>query len=137
MTRTLIFRSRFLCSKSALYAGFYADDCFEMGRQGFHAGFYDSAISWLELTQQKQYESGSYIKNSTEISRYLTMSEFQFHLAAPAREDCGFWLHATTASLTVRCPQRYVFLFTFFIETRGESETYKKDGTDKDYTTNT
>ncbi|GFX15585.1 hypothetical protein TNCV_3305141 [Trichonephila clavipes] len=58
-----------------------SDDCFEMGRQGFHAGFYDSAISWLELTQQKQYESGSYIKkkkkNSTEISRYLTMSEFQ------------------------------------------------------------
>ncbi|GFQ67570.1 prolyl 4-hydroxylase subunit alpha-1 [Trichonephila clavata] len=54
-----------------------ADDCFEMGRQAFHAGLYDSAISWLELTQQKQYESGSYIKNSSEISRYLTMSEFQ------------------------------------------------------------
>ncbi|GFX59424.1 uncharacterized protein TNCV_4793601 [Trichonephila clavipes] len=56
--------------------------------------------------------------------------------AAPAREDC-LVLAATTASLTVRCPQRYVFLFSFFIETRGESETYKKDGIDKDYTTNT
>ncbi|GFV75515.1 hypothetical protein TNCV_1483591 [Trichonephila clavipes] len=46
------------------------------------------------------------------------------------------WL-PQSASLTVRCPQRYVLLFSFFIETRGESETYKKDGTDKDYTTNT
>ncbi|GFU93478.1 RNA-directed DNA polymerase from mobile element jockey [Trichonephila clavipes] len=46
------------------------------------------------------------------------------------------WL-PQSASLTVRCPQWYVFLFSFFIETRGESETYKKDGTDKDYTTNT
>ncbi|GFT58425.1 hypothetical protein TNCV_2119211 [Trichonephila clavipes] len=43
---------------------------------------------------------------------------------------------STTASLTVRCPQRYLFLF-FFMETRGKSETYKKDGIDKDYTTNT
>ncbi|GFT73285.1 hypothetical protein TNCV_4600171 [Trichonephila clavipes] len=42
---------------------------------------------------------------------------------------------STTANLTVRCPQRYLFLF--FMETRGESETYKKDGTDKDYTTDT
>ncbi|GFU01051.1 hypothetical protein TNCV_1816651 [Trichonephila clavipes] len=33
---------------------------------------------------------------------------------------------STTASLTVRYPQRYLFLF-FFMETRGESETYKKD----------
>ncbi|GFX46478.1 hypothetical protein TNCV_4549171 [Trichonephila clavipes] len=56
--------------------------------------------------------------------------------AAPARED-SLALAATTAILTVRCPQRYVCLFSFFIETRGESETYKKDGTDKDYTTNT
>ncbi|GFT33595.1 probable chitinase 2 [Trichonephila clavipes] len=53
-----------------------------------------------------------------------------------AKTALCFWLHATTASLTVRCPQRY-FPFFFFIETRGESETYKKDGTDKDYTTNT
>ncbi|GFW00681.1 hypothetical protein TNCV_2284271 [Trichonephila clavipes] len=46
------------------------------------------------------------------------------------------WL-PQSASLTVRCPQRYGLLFSFFIETRGESETYKKDGTNKDYTTNT
>ncbi|GFY79124.1 prolyl 4-hydroxylase subunit alpha-1 [Trichonephila inaurata madagascariensis] len=47
-----------------------ADDCFEMGRQAFHAGFYDSAISWLELTQQKQYESGfmSVTKSENPIS---------------------------------------------------------------------
>ncbi|GFV45539.1 hypothetical protein TNCV_4855611 [Trichonephila clavipes] len=31
---------------------------------------------------------------------------------------------STAASLTVRCPQRYLFLY--FMETRGESETYKK-----------
>ncbi|GFV98222.1 hypothetical protein TNCV_4449791 [Trichonephila clavipes] len=62
--------------------------------------------------------------------------QFLFHLAAPAREDC-LALAATigqpdcTLSAAVRLP------FSFFIETRGESETYKKDGTDKDYTTNT
>ncbi|KAF8788354.1 Prolyl 4-hydroxylase subunit alpha-1 like protein [Argiope bruennichi] len=54
-----------------------ADDCFELGRQAFHAGFYDSAISWLELSQQKQFENGSDIRNSSEILTYLAMSEYQ------------------------------------------------------------
>ncbi|GBN55005.1 Prolyl 4-hydroxylase subunit alpha-2 [Araneus ventricosus] len=54
-----------------------ADDSFELGRQAFHAGFYDSAISWLELSQQKQFENGSDIRNSSEILTYLTMSEYQ------------------------------------------------------------
>ncbi|GFU10119.1 hypothetical protein TNCV_3449151 [Trichonephila clavipes] len=60
----------------------------------------------------------------------------QFHLAAPAREDC-LLLDATTGqpectlSAAVRIP------FFLSMDTRGEFETYKKDGTDKDYTTNT
>ncbi|CAL1301538.1 unnamed protein product [Larinioides sclopetarius] len=54
-----------------------ADDCFELGRQAFQAGFYDSAISWLELSRQKQFEDGSDIRNSSEILTYLTMSEYQ------------------------------------------------------------
>ncbi|GIY08256.1 prolyl 4-hydroxylase subunit alpha-2 [Caerostris extrusa] len=32
-----------------------ADDCLEMGRQAFQAGFYDSAISWLDLTQKETF----------------------------------------------------------------------------------
>ncbi|GFS80146.1 prolyl 4-hydroxylase subunit alpha-1 [Nephila pilipes] len=72
-----------------------ADDCFEMGRQAFHAGSYDNAISWLELTQQKQFEGASEIRNSSEISRYLTMSEFQkerseFMLLASSLLQLGF-----------------------------------------------
>ncbi|GFX95490.1 transposable element Tcb1 transposase [Trichonephila clavipes] len=60
------------------------------------------------------------------------------HLRAKTALSADDWISwmPQPANLTVRCPQRYVFLFSFFIETRGESETYKKDGTDKDYTTN-
>ncbi|GFV23029.1 hypothetical protein TNCV_729801 [Trichonephila clavipes] len=72
----------------------------------------------------------------TDISKKFP--QFQFSLAAPAREDCVLLLAAChngqpdcTLSAAVRLP------FSFFIETRGESETYKKDETDKDYTTNT
>ncbi|GFV97272.1 hypothetical protein TNCV_2037821 [Trichonephila clavipes] len=57
---------------------------------------------------------------------------------APAREDCVLLLAAChngqpdcTLSAAVRLP------FFLSMDTRGESETYKKDGTDKDYTTNT
>ncbi|GFV86604.1 hypothetical protein TNCV_4184591 [Trichonephila clavipes] len=64
--------------------------------------------------------------------------KFYFHLAAPAREDCVLLLAAChngypdcPLSATVRLP------FFLSMDTRGESETYKKDGTDKDYTTNT
>ncbi|GFV07093.1 hypothetical protein TNCV_1527141 [Trichonephila clavipes] len=42
-------------------------------------------------------------------------------LAAPARETAWFWLHATTAILTVRCPQRY-----FPWRPEENLETYKK-----------
>ncbi|GFU58357.1 hypothetical protein TNCV_1460611 [Trichonephila clavipes] len=58
--------------------------------------------------------------------------------AAPAREDCVLLLAAChngypdrTLSAAVRIP------FFLSMDTRGESETYKKGGTDKDYTTNT
>ncbi|GFY30083.1 nucleic-acid-binding protein from transposon X-element [Trichonephila clavipes] len=59
------------------------------------------------------------------------------NVTAPAREDCLALAacHNGQPDCTLSAAVR-LFL-SFFIETRGESETYKKDGTDKDYTTNT
>ncbi|GIY57587.1 prolyl 4-hydroxylase subunit alpha-2 [Caerostris darwini] len=54
-----------------------ADDCLEMGRQAFQAGFYDSAISWLDLAQKKHFQNDSDIRNSSEIHTYLIMSKHQ------------------------------------------------------------
>ncbi|XP_035223282.1 prolyl 4-hydroxylase subunit alpha-1-like isoform X2 [Stegodyphus dumicola] len=54
-----------------------ADDCFEMGRQAFHAGYYDYAISWLERSREKSIENNEGIRNSTEILKYLSLSTFE------------------------------------------------------------
>ncbi|GFW08578.1 hypothetical protein TNCV_2775991 [Trichonephila clavipes] len=63
------------------------------------------------------------------------MSQFQF--TAPAREDC--LVLAACYNGHSDCPLSAAVRLPFFLsmDTRGESETYKKDGTDKDYTTNT
>ncbi|GFX79306.1 hypothetical protein TNCV_696181 [Trichonephila clavipes] len=57
-------------------------------------------------------------------------------VAAPACEDC-LALAATIGQPDCMLSAAVRLFFSFFIKTRGESETYKKDGTDKDYTTNT
>ncbi|GFT12632.1 uncharacterized protein TNCV_5094091 [Trichonephila clavipes] len=64
---------------------------------------------------------------------------FYFHLAAPARENCVALLLAACHNGYPDCTLSAAVLPPFFLsmDTRGESETYKKDGTDKDYTTNT
>ncbi|GFU40911.1 hypothetical protein TNCV_2466871 [Trichonephila clavipes] len=95
----------------------------------------------MEIIPDKAFEifsnpNSTFMGDVVRVEICLYFLKYPIPEAAPAREDC-LALAATTASLTVRCPQRYVFLFSFFIETRGESETYKKDGTDKDYTANT
>ncbi|XP_071037878.1 prolyl 4-hydroxylase subunit alpha-2-like [Parasteatoda tepidariorum] len=53
-----------------------ADDCFEIGRQAFHSGFYENAISWLENAKKKFEDSNGEVINSTEVSRYLMWSTY-------------------------------------------------------------
>ncbi|GIY44308.1 hypothetical protein CEXT_306521 [Caerostris extrusa] len=47
------------------------------GDKHFKLVFYDSAISWLDLTQKKHFQNDSDIRNSSEIHTYLIMSKHQ------------------------------------------------------------
>ncbi|GFX13458.1 hypothetical protein TNCV_2192121 [Trichonephila clavipes] len=70
--------------------------------------------------------------------KFLKVHRFQFSLAAPAREDCLVLLDATTGqpdctlSAAVHPP-----FFSFSSRPEENLKYTKKDGADKDYTTNT
>ena len=52
-----------------------ADDCFELGRQAFHAGYYDYALSWMEEAQSKSVTNADETKDQSGLTNYLKMSE--------------------------------------------------------------
>ncbi|KAF8788355.1 Prolyl 4-hydroxylase subunit alpha-1 like protein [Argiope bruennichi] len=86
-----------------------ADDCFELGRQAFHAGFYDSAISWLELSQQKQFENGSDIRNSSEILTYLAIKRKRIYAPRQQSSAARFHVRCQTRQSSGRIPGKSSF----------------------------
>ncbi|GFV60816.1 hypothetical protein TNCV_954361 [Trichonephila clavipes] len=99
-----------------------------------------SGVSSSNLTEAQTCETSSpRVVLYCKVNKTLTwhcIAKFGFFtvkLRLRAKTVLCFWLHATTGQPD--CTLSAAVL-SFFIETRGESETYKKDGTDKDYTTN-
>ncbi|KAG8198503.1 hypothetical protein JTE90_017369 [Oedothorax gibbosus] len=52
-------------------------DCFELGRQAYHNGFYESALSWLELAKNMSLANAEDANSMPEIQRYLKAAEME------------------------------------------------------------